>query len=74
MRAITLASMMAVVAGVVCILAGLLRQDFITELLSKPIRYDHMNGRAGARTWQAFHCRSAQPPTPQKRSSTILKG
>lgn len=46
MRAITLASMMAVVSGLVCILAGLLRLGFITELLSKPIRYGYMNGIA----------------------------
>src|SRR3990167_8159757 len=46
MRAITLASMMAMVSGLVCILAGLLRLGFITELLSKPIRYGYMNGIA----------------------------
>ncbi|MBV2134729.1 sulfate permease [Pseudomonas sp. MAP12] len=46
MRAITLASMMAVVSGVVCIVIGLLRLGFITELLSKPIRYGYMNGIA----------------------------
>ncbi|MBF7731431.1 SulP family inorganic anion transporter [Pseudomonas sp. N040] len=46
LRAVTLASMMAVVAGLVCILAGLLRLGFITELLSKPIRYGYMNGIA----------------------------
>ncbi|CAD5378460.1 Sulfate permease [Pseudomonas sp. OF001] len=46
MRAITLASMMAVVSGVVCIAVGLLRLGFITELLSKPIRYGYMNGIA----------------------------
>jgi high affinity sulfate transporter 1 len=45
-RAIALASMMAVVSGVVCILAGVLRLGFITELLSKPIRYGYMNGIA----------------------------
>ena len=45
-RAIVLASMMAVVSGVVCILAGVLRLGFITELLSKPIRYGYMNGIA----------------------------
>ena len=45
-RAIALASMMAVVSGLVCILAGLLRLGFITELLSKPIRYGYMNGIA----------------------------
>jgi high affinity sulfate transporter 1 len=46
MRAITLASMMAVVSGVVCILAGVFRLGFVTELLSKPIRYGYMNGIA----------------------------
>jgi high affinity sulfate transporter 1 len=46
MRAIALASMMAVVSGAVCILAGLARLGFITELLSKPIRYGYMNGIA----------------------------
>lgn len=45
-RAIALASAMAIVSGVVCILAGLLRLGFITELLSKPIRYGYMNGIA----------------------------
>ncbi len=45
-RAIALAGMMAVVSGLVCILAGLLRLGFITELLSKPIRYGYMNGIA----------------------------
>jgi len=45
-RAIVLASMMAVVSGVVCILAGVLRLGFITELLAKPIRYGYMNGIA----------------------------
>ena len=46
MRAVALAGMMAVVSGLVCILAGLLRLGFITELLSKPIRYGYMNGIA----------------------------
>lgn len=45
-RAVMLASMMAVVTGLVCILAGVLRLGFITELLSKPIRYGYMNGIA----------------------------
>ena len=45
-RAVALAGMMAVVSGVVCILAGLFRLGFITELLSKPIRYGYMNGIA----------------------------
>jgi high affinity sulfate transporter 1 len=46
MRAVALASMMAVVSGMVCIVAGLARLGFITELLSKPIRYGYMNGIA----------------------------
>jgi high affinity sulfate transporter 1 len=46
MRAVTLAGMMAVVSGAVCILAGLARLGFVTELLSTPIRYGYMNGIA----------------------------
>ena len=46
MRAVTLASAMAVVSGLVCIAIGLLRVGFVTELLSKPIRYGYMNGIA----------------------------
>ena len=45
-RAVALAGMMAVVSGLVCIVAGLLRLGFVTELLSKPIRYGYMNGIA----------------------------
>jgi high affinity sulfate transporter 1 len=45
-RAVALASMMAVVSGTVCILAGVARLGFVTELLSKPIRYGYMNGIA----------------------------
>src|SRR6478672_3287909 len=45
-RAVALASMLAVVAGTVCILFGAARLGFITELLSKPIRYGYMNGIA----------------------------
>src|SRR5947207_9249834 len=46
MRAVALASMMAVISGLVCVLIGVLRLGFITELLSKPIRYGYMNGIA----------------------------
>lgn len=45
-RAIALAGTMAVVSGVVCILAGIARLGFVTELISKPIRYGYMNGIA----------------------------
>jgi high affinity sulfate transporter 1 len=37
---------MAIVSGVVCVAAGFARLGFITELLSKPIRYGYMNGIA----------------------------
>jgi high affinity sulfate transporter 1 len=46
LRAVTLAGMMAIVSGTVCILAGFARLGFVTELLSKPIRYGYMNGIA----------------------------
>ena len=48
LRAITLTGtvMMAIVSGIVCILAGVARLGFITELLSKRIRYGYMNGIA----------------------------
>jgi high affinity sulfate transporter 1 len=46
MRAVALASMMAVVSGLVCILIGMSRLGFVTELISKPIRYGYMNGIA----------------------------
>lgn len=45
-RAVALAAMMAIVSGAVCILAGVARLGFVTELLSKPIRYGYMNGIA----------------------------
>src|SRR5215471_18647108 len=45
-RAVALASMMAVVSGLLCVLIGTLRLGFVTELLSKPIRYGYMNGIA----------------------------
>ncbi len=45
-RAVALAGAMAVVSGAVCILSGVARLGFVTELLSKPIRYGYMNGIA----------------------------
>ncbi len=45
-RAVALAGMMAIVSGVVCVAAGFARLGFVTELLSKPIRYGYMNGIA----------------------------
>jgi high affinity sulfate transporter 1 len=45
-RAVALAGAMAIVSGTACILAGVMRLGFVTELLSKPIRYGYMNGIA----------------------------
>jgi high affinity sulfate transporter 1 len=45
-RAVALAAMMAAVSGLVCIMAGIARLGFVTDLLSKPIRYGYMNGIA----------------------------
>jgi high affinity sulfate transporter 1 len=45
-RAVIVASLMAMVSGLVCILIGVMRLGFVTELLSKPIRYGYMNGIA----------------------------
>ncbi len=46
MRAVAVASALAIVSGLVCIVVGLMRLGFVTELLSKPIRYGYMNGIA----------------------------
>ena len=46
LHAVAVAGMMAIVSGTVCILAGVARLGFVTELLSKPIRYGYMNGIA----------------------------
>src|SRR5690348_17406197 len=45
-RAVAVGSAMALVSGAVCVLAGVFRLGFVTELLSKPIRYGYMNGIA----------------------------
>jgi high affinity sulfate transporter 1 len=45
-RAVAIAGMMAIISAILCIAAGLARLGFITELLSKPIRYGYMNGIA----------------------------
>jgi high affinity sulfate transporter 1 len=45
-RAVAIAGMMAIVSGLACILAGVARLGFVTDLLSKPIRYGYMNGIA----------------------------
>ena len=45
-RAVAVASTMAIVSGIVCVAMGIGRLGFITDLLSKPIRYGYMNGIA----------------------------
>jgi high affinity sulfate transporter 1 len=45
-RAVALAGMMSLVSGTLLVLAGIARLGFVTDLLSKPIRYGYMNGIA----------------------------
>lgn len=45
-HAAALAAMLAIITGILCILAGLARFGFVTDLLSKPIRHGYMNGIA----------------------------
>jgi len=45
-HAVAIGSAMAIVSGLACILAGIVRLGFVTDLLSKPIRYGYMNGIA----------------------------
>lgn len=45
-RAVAIGGALAIVSGIVCVGAGLARLGFVTELLSKPIRYGYMNGIA----------------------------
>src|SRR5262249_42113886 len=45
-RAVALAGMMAVVSGMVCIVAGLLRLGFVPGLLSQAVRHGHLNRRS----------------------------
>ncbi len=45
-RAVALAGLLAVLTGLLCIAGGLARFGFITDLLSKPVRYGYLNGIA----------------------------
>jgi high affinity sulfate transporter 1 len=45
-RAVGLAGLLAILSGALCILAGIARFGFITDLISKPIRYGYLNGIA----------------------------
>lgn len=46
LRAAELAALLAVTSGLMCVIAGIARFGFITDLLSKPIRHGYMNGIA----------------------------
>jgi high affinity sulfate transporter 1 len=45
-EAVALAGMLAILSGLLCVLAGLARFGFIADLLSKPVRYGYINGIA----------------------------
>jgi high affinity sulfate transporter 1 len=45
-EAVALAGMLAILSGLLCVLAAVARLGFITDLLSKPVRYGYMNGIA----------------------------
>lgn len=45
-KAVLLAGMLAILSGLLCILVGLCKFAFITDLLSKPIRSGYLNGIA----------------------------
>ena len=45
-RAIAVAGVMALVSGAILVIGGIARLGFVTDLLSKPIRYGYMNGIA----------------------------
>ena len=45
-KTIALAGILAILAGAFCVLAGLVKFGFITDLLSKPVRIGYLNGIA----------------------------
>jgi high affinity sulfate transporter 1 len=45
-RAVALAGLLALLSGLMCMAAGFARLGFITDLLSKPVRYGYLNGIA----------------------------
>ncbi|KAE8757249.1 sulfate permease [Paraburkholderia madseniana] len=44
--ALALAGVLAIMSGIFCVLIGLFRLGFVTDLLSKPIQYGYLNGIA----------------------------
>jgi high affinity sulfate transporter 1 len=45
-RAVGIAGVLSIITGALCIAAGLFRLGFLTDLLSKPVRYGYVNGIA----------------------------
>ena len=45
-QTVALASMLAILSGALCVLLGLMRLGFVSDLLSHPIRYGYLNGIA----------------------------
>ena len=45
-RGIALAGMLSIFTGLICMAAGIFKFGFITDLLSKPVRYGYVNGIA----------------------------
>ncbi len=45
-RAVALAGALALITGLLCLLAGIARFGFLTDLLSKPVRVGYLNGIA----------------------------
>jgi high affinity sulfate transporter 1 len=45
-QAIALASLLALIMGAICVVAGLARAGTVTELLSRPVRVGYLNGLA----------------------------
>src|SRR5215203_5971817 len=45
-RGIALAGMLSIITGLICVAACIFKLGFITDLLSKPVRYGYVNGIA----------------------------
>jgi high affinity sulfate transporter 1 len=45
-RGVALAGMLSIITGLICVAAGIFKLGFITDLLSKPVRYGYVNGIA----------------------------
>ena len=63
--------MMTIVAGAVCILAGVARLGFVTELLSKPIHYGYIAAIASRRSGRSLWPRRMAGPWCRPRKSAF---